>query len=247
MKVALIGSGRLARAVREQLARRGVEAQSHSRSTGFDVLDPSTTHRVGDVDVVVEATDIQTQQARAASEFFVRSTRAVNALAARSNARHLLVSIIGCQRPELRGNGYYAGKAAQERVAGAEHSRLVIVRSTTWHEFARQNLERFRCGPLAFVPAMSLRPVALDAVAQTVAECAIGERAGSVYDVAGPEETTLWRMTGALADKRALPVPLRVPGAAGRAMRRGALLPSAGYEVVGPSFSEWLGSDRAAR
>lgn len=240
MKVAIIGSGRLARAASEQLTRRGVSAQMHSRATGFDVLDHAAPDTVGDIDVVIEATDIQTQKASAATEFFVRSTRAVNALAARSDARHILVSIVGCQHPELQGNGYYAGKAAQERVAESEHSRLTIVRSTTWHEFARQNLERFTIGPLALVPSMTIQPVALDAVAQAVAECATGERAGAVNDFAGPGETTLWQMTKALADKRALPVPLRVPGTAGRAMRNGALLPSTGHEVIGPPFSDWV-------
>lgn len=247
MKVAIIGSGRLARTVRKHLARRDVPAQLHSRPTGFDVLDASTHDVGGEVDVVIEATDIRTQQARTATEFFVRSTRAVNALAARSGARHILVSIVGCQRPELQGNGYYAGKAAQERVALSEHARLTIVRSTTWHEFARQNLDRFRIGPFALVPAMTIRPVALDAVAHAVAECATGDRPDSAYDFAGPEVTTLWKMTTALTDRQALPVPLRVPGSAGRAMRDGALLPQAGHEIIGPRFGDWVHSDRETR
>lgn len=247
MKVAIIGSGRLARAVRAHLARRHVPAQLHSHSTGFDVLDGSTHDVGGEVDVMIEATNIRTQQARTATEFFVRSTSAVNALAVQSGARHILVSIVGCQRPELQGNGYYAGKAAQERVALFEHARLTIVRSTTWHEFARQNLERFRVGPFAFVPAMTIRPVSLDAVAQAVAECAIGDRPDSAYEFAGPEVTTLWQMTRPPPDTRALPIPLRVPGGAGRAMRDGALLPQATHEVIGPRFGEWLNSGRGAQ
>lgn len=245
MKAAIIGSGRLATAVREHLTRSGTPSQLFSRTTGFDVLDSSAPLEIGDVDVVIEATDVRTQQARAATDFFVRSTRAVNAAATRLGARHILVSIIGCLDRGLQGNGYYRGKATQERVALSEHSRLTIVRSTTWHEFARQNLERFRFGPFALVPTMTVQPVALNALAHAVAECAIGERTGASYDFAGPEVLTLWQMTRLLRGERALTVPVYVPGAAGRAMRGGALLPSEHHEVIGPRFRDWSEATRA--
>lgn len=244
MSVAIIGAGRLATAVREQLTRRGVSVRLLSRATGFDVLDDGGDRTVGDVDAVIEATDVRTQRAGTATDFFVRSTRAVNAAARRAGAKHILVSIVGCANPELQGYGYYAGKAAQERVALAEHARLTIVRSTTWHEFARQSLERFSAGPLSLVPSMTIRPVALDAVAQAIAECALGDRDGAAYDFAGPEVTTLWAMTKQLDGRRALTLPLPVPGAAGRAMRRGGLLPSGEHEQIGPSFGDWLAASR---
>lgn len=243
MSVAIIGSGRLATAVQGHLARRGAAVQLHSRATGFDVLDYNSQNEVGDVDVVIEATDIQAQRARVATDFFVRSTRAVNAAAARAGAKHILVTIVSGDRPELHGNGYYAGKAAQERVALSEHSRLTVVRSTTWHEFARQNLERFTIGPLAFVPSMVIRPVSLDALARAVAECATGERSVASYDFAGPEVTTLWNMTKQLGGRRAVSVPLLVPGETGKAMRQGALLPEGEFEIIGPRFSDWLAAD----
>ncbi|MGO2037219.1 MAG: hypothetical protein ACTH2U_12125 [Brevibacterium sp.] len=247
MSVAVIGSGRLATSVQRHLSHQGVTARLHSRATGFDVFDRSTHHEIGDVDVVIEATDIQTQQERVARGFFVRSTRAANTVAARAKAKHILISIVNVNQPKLQGNGYYAGKAAQERVALSEHSRLTVVRSTTWHEFAHQNLERFRIGPLSLVPSMLIRPIALNALAQAVTECAIGDRSGVSYDFAGPEVTTLWGMTKHLGRNRTLIAPLRVPGAAGKAMRHGVLLPNGEYEVVGPSFNDWLTSDRCAR
>lgn len=244
MRAAIIGSGQLARTVHTHLARHGASSSLHSRSTGFDVLDSRTHDAVGDVDVLIEATDIHTQKARVATEFFVSSTRAVNAMARRFDARHILVSIVGCRRPDLQGNGYYAGKAAQERVALSEHAGTTIVRSTTWHEFARQNLERLRLGPFALVPAMTIRPVALDAVAQAVTECARGVRRESTYDLAGPDVTTLWRMTKTLTGIQDLKIPLRIPGVAGRAMRDGALLPRTNFETIGPRFEDWLHDDR---
>lgn len=246
MRVAIVGSGRLALAVQDRLACNDVDVKLFSRTTGFDVLSCDAERGVGDVEVIIEATDIRTQQATVARDFFVGSTKAVNAMARRANAKHILISIVGCARSDLAGNGYYAGKAAQERLALAEHSRLTVVRSTTWHEFARQNLERFKVGPLAFVPTMTIRPIALDAVAEAVAECAVGERSGTSYDLVGPEVTTLWKMTKQLGEKRALMIPLMVPGEAGRAMRQGALLPQSEFEIIGPNFSDWIAADSSA-
>ncbi len=240
MQVLVIGAGQLGKAVRKALDRRGISALLVSRSTGFDVLTQERSTDIGEPDVVVEATDIVTQHAGRAREFFVRSTRAVNAVAREAGARHVLVSIVNCDEPALQGNGYYAGKAEQERIARVEHTGLTIVRSTQWFEFARQMRERMRLGPLAIVPAMTIQPVALDTVAEVVADCASGERTGPLHEVAGPDATTLWRMTTALPGRGPLLVPVSVPGRAGRALRDGTLLPGPDVELQGPSFAEWL-------
>ena len=220
--------------------RRGVPTRLLSRSTGFDVLDPRRGPGIGKPEVVIEATDIFTQRAQRAKDFFIRSTRAVNAVAREAGARHILVSIVNSEQPAIQGNGYYAGKAEQERVARSEHADLTIVRSTLWFEFARQNLDRMRFGPVAVVPAMSVQPVALHTVAEVVAECATGARTGPLHEVAGPEATTLWKMTTALPDRGALLLPVPAPGRAGRALRDGTLLPGPDIEVRGPRFSDWL-------
>ncbi len=248
MNVAIVGSGQLGQAVRRALAERGVSSELHSRATGFDVLSTHRDRDLGPVEAIVEATDIFTQNAKAAKEFFTRSTRSVNAACrASGGARHILVSIVSCNSPELRSNGYYAGKAEQERVARAENSNLTIIRSTLWFEFARQNLDRMKWGPVALVPSMTVQPVALDAVAQVVAQAALGELEQDEHEVAGPEVTTLWDMTKQLPDKNAWPLPLRVPGRAGRAFRSGVLLPRPDTDLVGPAFSDWLNADHALR
>lgn len=91
------------------------------------------------------------------------------AIANASGAEHVLLSIVNCEMPEVQGYGYFAGKAAQERTARAVSEYLEIVRSTQWFEFAGQNLERLRVGPVALVPAMTIKPVALSAVASVLA------------------------------------------------------------------------------
>ncbi len=245
MQVAVIGGGASGSAIARALVERGADVELMSRSSGFDVLRDDATERLRDADVVVEATGRFTLSGRVATELFTGSTRAVASAVRGSGARHVLLSIVGCSLPELQGFGYYAGKTAQEQVAREESERLTIVRSTQWFEFPGQNLERLRFGPISFVPQMRIKPVALDAVADVVAECATGARSGQVHDVAGPEVMTLWDMTTQLPRSGVRPVPLPMPGTTGRAFRRGALVPGDGAEVVGPRFAQWLGS-RAA-
>lgn len=240
MRVAIIGGGLSGRAIERAAIALGGSVDMLSRSTGFDVLAAGAADRLEPYEVIVEATGRFTTSRRVATDFFTRSTRAVAAGARASGARHILLSIVNCELPSVQGYGYFAGKTAQEACARAESDKLTLVRSTQWFEFARQNIDRMKMGPVALVPSMTIKPVALDAVAAVIAECALGVRDGDFYEVAGPEVTTLWDMTKQLPDKHVTPIPLRIPTGMGRAFREGALLPGPHAEVKGPRFAEWL-------
>lgn len=242
MHAVVVGGGISGKAIADAVAARGCTVTQLSRSTGFDVLLDDVDAALGDADVVIEATGLFTTSRRRATDFFTRSTRAIGAATARRGARHVLLSIVNCTRPEVQGYGYFAGKTAQEQSAAAVSPLLTVVRSTQWFEFARQNTERMRFGPFVLVPGMTIAPVSLDAVAGVIADVAVGARTAPVVEVAGPETTTLWAMTRALGLPGLVPVPLRIPGRTGRAFRVGALLPERHVEVVGPRFSEWLRS-----
>ncbi|WP_217635692.1 hypothetical protein [Curtobacterium sp. MMLR14_010] len=192
--------------------------------------------------MVIEATGQFTTSRRAATAFFTASTRAIGGAAQVNGAHHVLLSIVHCMLPEVQGYGYFAGKTAQEAVARSVSPRLTIVRSTQWFEFARQNLERMRVGPVALVPGMMIAPVALDAVASVIADVVVGDRSEPEVDVAGPDAMTLWAMTKALPEPGVIPVPLAIPGRMGRAFRDGVLLPAREAEIVGPRFEDWVTS-----
>lgn len=240
MRVAVVGGGVSGNAIARAITAQGVDVQLFSRSTGFDVLGDGASARLAPADVIVEATGQFTTSRKRATDFFVRSTEAVAAAARAANARHILLSIVNCELPEVQGYGYFAGKTAQERVARERSDSLTIVRSTQWFEFPGQNLDRMKFGPFALVPGMKIKPVALEAVANVIAECVTGARTGALVEVAGPEVMTLWDMTSQLPSKSVKPVPLRIPGGMGRSFREGILVPRAGTEVAGPPFAEWL-------
>lgn len=242
MRVAVVGGGISGVAIETALRAHGCSVSRLSRSTGFDVFAGDAVDRLASVrpDVVVEATGRFTTSRRRATDFFTRSTAVLGAAAERSGARHVLLSIVNCTKPEVQGYGYFAGKTAQERVAVAGDRPATIVRSTQWFEFAAQNLERLRFGRIALVPRMTIAPVSLEAVATVVAEVATGWRTAPVVQVAGPGTTSLWAMTTALPHPGVRPVSMPIPGRTGRAFRDGVLLPGDDVEVVGTTFDEWL-------
>lgn len=246
MKIAVVGGGRLGSAVESALLRGGHKVSVLSRRNGFDVTRPESLTPRAEFDGVVEATDVYTQKFDVARDFFTTSTRNINQWAQQSGiVKHVLVSILNCEIDDMSSNGYYAGKAAQAKIALEENHGAVVVSSTLWYEFARQNLERMKVGPVAIVPQIKTKPIALDAVADVVAECVAGDRRERTYDLCGPEVMTLLEMTRSLTGKSAKPLSIPVPGSAGKAMRRGALIPGPNAEVVGPRFQTWLaGGDR---
>jgi uncharacterized protein YbjT (DUF2867 family) len=241
MKVAVVGGGVSGAAIRRALVDRGASVEMLSRSTGFDVLRDDAAGRLREADVVVEATGRFTTSARVATDFFIGSTRAIAEATRATGAMHLLLSIVNCDLPEVQGYGYFAGKTAQERVAHELSPHLTIVKTTQWFEFAGQTRDRLGFGPIGVVPRMLIQPVALDSVADIVADFAIGRRSGNEQQIAGPEKMTLLDMTQRIQPTRPIRVPLVLPGPTWRAINRGALLPEPGAaELVGPTFSEWL-------
>lgn len=250
MLIAIVGGGESGRAIRDAIESRGASTRMLSPSTGFNALRDDAARAFDGAEAVVDAAGRFTLSRSTAMRFFTNEARAVaSGSRAAATRRHVLLSIIACDRPLLDGYGYLAAKAAQERVTLAEREDAIIVRSAQWFEFAEQNLRRMRFGPIAAVPLMRLRPVALSAVAELIAACALGEQPGTRHEIAGPEITTLWRATRQLrkatGQRLPLPVPVPMPGRWGRAFRQGELLPAPGAHTAGPSLPAWL-RDRPA-
>jgi uncharacterized protein YbjT (DUF2867 family) len=240
MKVVVIGGGISGKAIREALVERGAVVELLSRSTGFDVLRDDVASRIDGADAVVEATGRFTTSRKRATEFFTNSTRSISEAARTTGAKHVLLSIVNCELPEVQGYGYFAGKAAQEHLARQLSTDLTTVRTTQWFEFAQQTLDRMGVGPVALVPRMLIQPVALNAVAQVIADVAMGRRDGDSINLAGPQTFTLSEMARRVRPTKPIRLPLALPGATWKAIHHGALLPASDVEKVGPTFAEWL-------
>jgi uncharacterized protein YbjT (DUF2867 family) len=133
------------------------------------------------------------------------------------------VSIVGCDRLPI---GYYGVKTKQEDVVVGGPLPWTIVRATQFHELVAGFFRT--AARYGVVPAFRgvLQPIAATDAARAVADVAVGEPRRGRVEVAGPAVVPIgdlaatWRRA---AGRRALLVPLPVPGRVGRALRDGWL------------------------
>ena len=228
MRIAVAGgTGTVGRLVVEAVRERGHEAVVLTRSSGVDLMGGEGLAAALDgADAVVDVTSTRSTSAAASARFFATVTR--HLLAAERAAgvgHHVALSIIGAAGVD---KGYYAGKKAQEDLVTAADVGWSLLRTTQFHEFVTQVMARTSIGPVAVVPTMRSQPVAAAEVGEALAEIALGAPRGLDRDLGGPREENVADMArrylAATAQRRrVLQVPL--PGAWGRAMRDGSLLP----------------------
>ncbi|GAB6986099.1 NAD(P)H-binding protein [Nocardioides pyridinolyticus] len=228
------GTGVVGRHVVEVARERGHDAVVLSRSEGVDLTTGAgLAERLTGVDAVVDVTSVATQKRAAAEAFFGSVTRRLQAAGA---AHVVALSIVGIDEVDT---GYHAGKRLQERLLAEGEVPWSVLRATQFHEFAEQALGFVRVGPFSLVPRMRIQTIA----AREVAEALVGltERgpSGRVPDLAGPEVHDLVDVARRVARGRRV-VPVRVPGAAGRAMRSGGLLPQDGGPRGTVTLDVWL-------
>ena len=248
------GTGVLGRLVVAELARRGDEVATLSRSHRASALPSGVAHRRADlatgeglgegldgVEVVVDASNALGK----AQEVLVEGSKRLLRAEAEAGVRHhVAVSIVGCDRVPI---AYYRAKVAQEKAVESGAVPWSLLRATQFHpllDWAFGRVARFRVLPTGVARLQPVDPVV---VAKRLADAAHAEPAGRLPDLAGPEVLTLTELarTWRRAKGRHL-LPVRIPmiGKVGRALRDGGLCDPAAT-VESPSFADWLaGADR---
>jgi uncharacterized protein YbjT (DUF2867 family) len=242
MRVAVAGGTGLAgRHVLDTLTRSGHEPVVLSRSGGVDlVTGAGLAAALAGADAVIDVSNVTTTRRAVAERFFTAATIHLRDAAAVAGVRHyVLLSIVGVDRVDL---GYYAGKQRQEDLLAAGSVPWTVLRTTQFHEFAGQVLDRVR-GPVAVIPAMWSRPVAVAEVADALVEAVIVGPDGYATELAGPEVLRLPDMARQLLRRRGdrrwvLSVP--VPGRAGRQLRAGGSLPEGEFREGKRTFADYL-------
>ena len=175
--------------------------------------------------------------------------------ASRAGAPHLVhISVVGADRIPVVSRldramfGYFASKLAAEQVVTGSGLPWTILRATQFHDLALTTAAAMARLPVVPVPAgVRFQPVDAGEVATRLAELAQGTPAGLVDDVAGPrvyEMRDLVRSYLRATSRRRPLVPVRLPGAAARALRAGANL--APDDAVGTVTWEQFLSGRVA-
>lgn len=243
MRIAVAGGTGMVGAMVVDLARAaGHEPVVLARSVGVDVVTGAgLDEALAGVDAVVDVANITTTNRDKAVAFFEATTRTLLEAGQRAGVRHhVALSIIGVDRV---GFGYYQGKLWQEELALGGPVPGSVLRAAQFHEFPGQLIERLATGPVMVVPSMQSQPVAAREVAAALVELAAGEPVGMAPELAGPEVFTmpdLVRRVLRARGSRKLVLPVRLPGAVGKAMVTGGCLPLEPGERGKQTFAEWL-------
>jgi uncharacterized protein YbjT (DUF2867 family) len=250
MKIAVAGgTGTVGRHVVEAGRAGGHDVVVLSRAGGIDLRDAQSEAALGaalsGVDVIVDTTDPHSLVRRSATAFFEEVAGRLQRIgAAQGVGRVVTLSIVGVDR--VPGFGYYEAKQRHEAVSLAGPLSATVLRATQFHEFPAQILRATRRGPLAFMMMMRTQPIAARTVGEQLVRVATNESPdGSILQIAGPEPASLVSLARRYLRRRGrktLVVPFSIPGPPGRALRRGAVLPTDDVPRLGPTFDEWLES-----
>jgi uncharacterized protein YbjT (DUF2867 family) len=246
VKIAVAGgSGGVGRYVVEAAGRAGHDVTVLSRSTGVDLLSGvGLQAALANVEVIIDTINTSSTSRAKAMTFFTEATRHLQTAGAAQNVDRLVtLSIVGLER--ARSYGYYTAKLEHEAAARSGPLPVSIVRATQFHEFPAQILARTQMGPFAVVPRMKIQQIAARTVGQALVDVATKPTGAQIVEVAGPEAADLVDLVRTLIahwGQRVVVIPLHVPGAAGKAMRLGAMLPTPDVPATGPAFSQWLNS-----
>ena len=156
--------------------------------------------------------------------------------ASRAGAPHLVyISVVGAERiPVVSGVdramfGYFASKRAAEKVVEDSGLPWATLRATQFHDLMLMVAQMLAKLPVVPIPAgFRFQPVDADDVAARLVELALGEPAGLVPDMGGPQvygAADLFRGYLRANKRRRRPiVPVWLPGKAAHAFRAGANL-----------------------
>nr|WP_046315981.1 SDR family oxidoreductase [Mycobacterium sp. UM_Kg1] len=242
MKIAVAGgTGKTGRKVVEHLRGQGHDPVILARAHGVDLLENTGLDAALDgAETVIDVSDFAAMNAKKARASFGAATANLLAAAQRKGVRHhVALSIVGVDRV---GTGYYQGKLHQEELVKAGPIPWTILRATQFHEFADQVLTQVP-GPVALVPRMQSQPIAVSEVVVHLCELAVGAPQQMAPELAGPRVESVVDMARQLVRRRGqrwLVLPLPVPGAAGKAMAHGGLLPTGPGPRGRQTYAEWL-------
>ncbi|WP_349904159.1 SDR family oxidoreductase [Parafrigoribacterium humi] len=158
----------------------------------------------------------------------------------------ILISVVGADRMPI---GYFRTKATAERAIAESGVQWTVMRAAQLHEFVFPVVKGLARMPLTPVPrGLRFEPVHVDEVAARLAELTLAGPAGHVDDIVGPEVLDIPQMLATYSDlfgHRHPMLPIRLPGAIGRAYRAGENLAGPSAQRGVRSWAEFL-AERSA-
>ncbi|MEU6252839.1 SDR family oxidoreductase [Streptomyces sp. NPDC047043] len=233
------GTGTLGRLVTARLRADGHDVRvlsRHSEPYAVDLREGGAKldAAVGGVDTIVHCATTQTGGDEKAAARLIAAAR-------RAGVGHLVfISIVGVDRVPF---GYYKAKLAIEKMI--EESRLgwTVLRTTQFHDLPVMLFKALAKLPVVLLPAgVRDQPIEVAEVADRLAELAVGEPAGRVEDMGGPEIRTFESLARAYlkaTGRRRAVVNVPLWGRAYREFRGGGHL-TPEHAVGKGTFEEYL-------
>lgn len=162
--------------------------------------------------------------------------------ARRAGVGHLvMISVIGADAMPI---GYFRAKDRAEAALAASGVPFTVLRAAQFHDFVWGMFAGMVKLPVVPAPsAIRLEPVDVQDVAVKLAGLVEGAPRGRVTDLAGPEVLDAPTLLRGIAQARGVRrpfVPLRVPGAIGRAYRDGVNLAGGEVERASGTWNAYL-------
>ena len=154
----------------------------------------------------------------------VEGTERLLAAAKPAGVKHVVyVSINGIDRVPYR---YYQAKLDTEKVVERSGVPYTILRAAQFHVFVEMLLSASsKLGPVIIDPSWQVQPVAVEDVADRIAELIVAPATGEIIEYAGPQVLTFDEIARTWLAARHAKRPiwrLRIPGGMARAIRAGA-------------------------
>jgi uncharacterized protein YbjT (DUF2867 family) len=244
MKIVVIGgTGVVGAKLVEKLRLTGHHPLAASRATGIDAMTGEGLELAfQDAQVVVDVANAPNWDDPAVMDFFQTSSRNLLAAeAAEDVAHHIVLSVVGTDRPS--GNAYFRAKRAQEEIVQSSAVPYTILRATQFFEFIDRIIDSSMSSESVYLPPVFIQPESADDVADTLAELALGEPVNGIVELAGPEEFRLdelvGRMLSASNDPRRVMVDIQAPYF-GTELNYFSLTPNGNARIAPTHFEDWL-------
>jgi uncharacterized protein YbjT (DUF2867 family) len=194
MRIAVMGgTGLIGSRLVTRLRGDGHDVVEASRATGVNTFTTEGLEEALDgVETVLDVTNSGYFDERAALEFFAVSTLNLLTFGQAAGVRHhVALSVVGTDRLARSEGGYFAGKAAQERLIRDSGHRYTIVHGTQFFEFVKSIADAATVGRIVRLSRALIQPIAADDIAAAVSGVAVGEPRDAVVEFAGPERFRL--------------------------------------------------------
>ena len=240
------GTGTIGSRVVPMLREAGREVRVLTRHPRAD--EPGAHHVEGDtvtgrgLAAALDGVDIVLHLAGGAKGDDVAARQLAGAARAAQVGHLVLISVVGADRMPI---GYFRAKAAAEAAISGSGVPWTVLRVAQLHDFVLPVARGLAKLPLLPVPGgLRFEPVDRDEVAARLVELALGAPAGRVADLAGPDVLDVAELVDALravrGERTRRRVPVRLPGAVGRAYRAGDNLAAAGADRGHGTWRQFL-------